>query len=186
MPPLLLGQPFAQAAHQFVETARALDGGAFLGCQQLFGQLFQPFGRDRDLIDQRLDRDVVEAGESLGEGAVEAVDMRLVLDQGGAGQVIEPLGRPIRQPGLKPGQKVQIFPQAGRHSVPAQTVEKRPEHQAIRLISTVRKMPSTARPSAWAAAYCIRSARLPPSLVARPQPIAAPRIRAAMTIMRPG
>ena len=183
MAALLLGQSLAQAAHQLLKAAGAVDGGALLGRQEFLGQLFQPVAGNCCLMDQRLDGDLVEAGKRLGKGAVETVDMGFVLDQRGAGEVIEALGPPVGQPGLNAGQQVQIFPQAGGHPVPAQTVEKGPEHQPIRDRMMVTKMPSTARAMAWAAAYCSLSASLPPCLAARTQPIAAPRRRQAITIM---
>ena len=183
---LLFGQPLAQAAHQLVEAAGGLDRGALLGGQQPLGEAFEPRGGDLRLRDQRLDRDGLEPREGFGEGAVEAVEMRLVLDQRGAGEVVEPLGRPVRQPRLHPAQQVEIFPQAGRHPVATQAVEERAEHQPIRDRMTVANRPSTVSASAWASAYCIRSARLPPSRRARAQPITAPRRKAARTIMPPG
>ena len=81
---LLLLEALFQRLHQFV-PAHLLDGGLFLGGELQLQRLAQP-----------LQRHVLgEVGQQLhplevgGEGAVELVEVRLVLDQGGARQEVE-------------------------------------------------------------------------------------------------
>ena len=128
MASLLLGEALAQLVHQGLEAARALDGGALLGGQQLLGQLFQPFAGQGGLADQGLDGDRLESREAFREGAVIAVDVAFVLDQDRAADGVEVVHRPARHPGLHRGHQVEPFPQGNRNPVAAQRVEERAEH----------------------------------------------------------
>ncbi len=85
---LLLFQAFLERFHQLV-PAHLLDGGLLLGRQLFLEHLAQPVGGDfLGEVGQHLD--ALEVG---GEGAVELVEVLLVLDQRGAGQVIEVVDR---------------------------------------------------------------------------------------------
>ena len=89
---LLLGQPLAQRLHQLVEAAQRLDLRLLLLGKGALGQLAQPV-----LGDLRLQRRVhpLKALEHMGEHPVEAVQVALVLDQGGARQVVEAVHRQV-------------------------------------------------------------------------------------------
>jgi len=53
---LLFFQTLSQRFHQFVEAAQRLDRGLFFGRQVLFGQFFQPVGRQGNGVQHVLGR----------------------------------------------------------------------------------------------------------------------------------
>src|SRR5690606_13339838 len=83
---LLLLVALLELLDQLVEPTQGLDLGLFLVGEQALELLAQPVLRD-----QRLEQlvEVLQAIEIGGEGAVELVEMTLVLDHHGAGQIVE-------------------------------------------------------------------------------------------------
>ena len=92
MAALLIAQALGEGLHQLVEAAERLDLGALFGGEMLLGELAQPIDGQVEPVDDRLDGQELQTAKGSGEDAVEAVDVALVLDQGGAGEMVEALG----------------------------------------------------------------------------------------------
>jgi hypothetical protein len=92
VPLALFLQPLAQSLHQLVEAAQRLDLGLLLVAEVTFIELAEPVLGDvrHDLVPRP---DPLDAVEHLAEHLVEAIVVLLVLDQHGAGQVVEVLDR---------------------------------------------------------------------------------------------
>ena len=178
---LLLAQAVGERLHQLVEAAHRLDLRLLLGRQMPLDELAQPVvGQvepERDLGDGQ----PLEPGEHPAEHPVEAVDLPLVLHEAGAGEEVEGLGVVERQPGVEPGEEVEVLAEADRDLRGAQLGEEPGEHQISPRRSapmvtisaaSVNRMPCTA-------AYCSLSSRSPPRATARRHPKSAPRAKAS-------
>ena len=143
---LLLAEALAQGLHQLVEAAERLDLGALLLGQVFLGELAQPVLGDGGALQDRLGGEVGEAAEDPAEDAVETVDVALVLHQGGAREIVEPLGVVEHHLGVQRRKEGQVFAQARRDPGPAQLGEEPGEHQT--------------RPSALAAMTARTAARV--------------------------
>ncbi len=125
---LLLLEALFQRLHQLVETAERLDQLLFLVGQVLFGELAQPFLRQRHRIDAALAGDRLDALEDMREHLVEPVDMALVLHQRGAGEIVEALDVIGDEIGLQPLEQRQIFAQRDGNLGGFQFEKERNEH----------------------------------------------------------
>ena len=113
VPPLLLLEALTQRVHQLVEAAERFDLGHLLRREVFFGNFSEPFVREfaGDGAGGGL-----EALEDLTENAVEAVEVALVLDEGGAAEEVEILDVVIGHAGTHGAEQRQIFCDGGRHS----------------------------------------------------------------------
>ena len=142
---LLLLEAPAQRLHQRVPAAERLDPRLFLIGEGEREVLFQPVRRQFG-GEQGLERGL-GAAEVRGEHAVEAVVVALVLDQDGAGEVVETFGRGeatrgdcplVRKTGQgdsslgKRVQQRQEFRHAHRHAGRAKHQEEADQHGAAR------------------------------------------------------
>ena len=120
---LLLFETFLQRLHQLV-PAHLLDRGLFFGAEFEFERLAQPLQRHvlRE-VGQQLD-----AFEVRREGAVELVEMRFVLDQRGAGQVVELVDRGADDAGLHRFEQRQVLLDRDLQFGRAQGVEEVDQH----------------------------------------------------------
>ncbi len=124
----LFFEAFLQRFHKLVETTQSLDLGPLFGAQMLFGELFQPVAGQIDGVQHLAHTDLLKPLEGLGEGAVELVEIALVLHHGGAGEIIETVDIVSHQPGAHAFQKGEVFAQGDRHLVGAQGIEEGQKH----------------------------------------------------------
>ena len=129
MAALLLFEAFFECFHQLVEAAQSFDLGFFLFRQMLFGHLLEPVGGDVHGLHNLLETDLVEPFKGRGKGAVELVDVALVFDHGGAGEIVERFDVVGRKTGLHAVQKAQILVQADRHAALSKCLEEGQEHR---------------------------------------------------------
>ena len=144
--PLLLLEPLLQRFQHFVQAAERLDQRFLLLGQLIFQLPAQPVvgNLGQELVPGHLD-----ALKELAEHPVEAVEVFLVLHQGGAGEVVETIYRRLRHLDFQPLQKHQELPQGDRHPGFTQFEKKRNQHEVLwsKLAGRRRSCPFTQCPS---------------------------------------
>ena len=125
MAPLLLVEALPQRLHERVPAAQCLYLCTLLRAQAPLGEFLEPIRGQ--LAREQLKR-VQGSLEMRGEGAVEAVVVRFVLDQAGTGQEIELLGIRLADAGPQRFEQTQEFGQTDRHAGLSQQKEKPNEH----------------------------------------------------------
>ena len=143
MAPLLLLEPFAQCFHQLVEPAKRLDLGTFLFGEMLFGHAAQPVLRQVERFQNGGVGDRLESLEARRKGAVETVDMTLVLHHRGARQVVEPFHVIGDEAGPHGIEKRQEFAKRNRNTRAPQGLEEGQKHQISRVITMVNTTPAS-------------------------------------------
>ena len=109
MAALLILEALAQRFHQLVKAAQRLDLGFFFIRQVFFGHFGQPLGGDIDGVQNLIKADLTQPVEAGGKGAVELVDITLILHHRHAGEVVERLDIIGCQTLFHPLQKGQEF-----------------------------------------------------------------------------
>ncbi|MNZ95141.1 hypothetical protein D3C78_1142750 [compost metagenome] len=123
---LLLGQALLEGFEQLLQAAETVELGLVLLAEKALELLAQPV-----LGDQRLERriETLQAVEVAGEGAVELVEMPLVLHQYGARQVIEGVHVGEHHLTFERLEQVEQLAQRHRHPGRAQFVEQVEQHE---------------------------------------------------------
>ena len=126
------------------QDAEAVDLRHLLGRQIGFGDQPQPFFRDfgADLLAAGRD----QALEHFGEHPVEPVELALVMNEGGAGEIIELLGLGGDHLGVHRFEQQQMLLQRGGNAPAAQRFDKADEH--VRRLSAARRR-AESPPGAW-------------------------------------
>jgi len=123
---LLLVEQLLQALHQGFEAAEFFNLVQLLGAQEFFRQLLEPF------LGQVLDRHALgrlEALEHLAEDAVEAVEVALVLHQGGAAEVVEVIDGIVGHARLHGAHEGEVLGDGGREAGRAKGQDEGREHR---------------------------------------------------------
>ena len=128
---LLLGQTLLECGHDLVPRSQRLDLGHLLGGEVFFGDQPQPFLGDvgGNLLPTRRQH----ALEDFAEHLVKPVELALVVDEAGAGEVIELLGPVggaalLDHPGVERLEQHQMLLERGRQPAAPQRLDKRDEH----------------------------------------------------------
>ena len=112
MPLLLLFQALLQRFHELFKAAQRLDLRLFLVGEELFGQGFEPVGRD---FRGETFIHLFKALEDMGEDPVELVEVALVLNEGRAGQIVEVIDVEADDLLIHRFHQHQVFAQRHRH-----------------------------------------------------------------------
>ncbi len=124
--PLLLREPLLERLHQLVPAAQRLDLRLVLGREQALELLAQPLLRDLGAdVEQR-----VHALEIGGEREVVAVELRLVLDQRGAREMVEIVDRQRDDTRLQRLEQRQELARGHRQARGLQVKEEADQHRA--------------------------------------------------------
>ena len=111
MASLLFGQAFAQFFHQLIKSTCGLDFGHFLGAEVFFSQLFQPFTRNIDGVQNLIRGNFFKPGKACRKGAIIAIKVAFILDHDGAPKQIKGVNIIGGKPRIKRLKKPKIFPQ---------------------------------------------------------------------------
>jgi hypothetical protein len=125
---LLLLEQLAQPLHELVESAHRLDRGLLLGSELALELALEPLQRHVDVYA----RDVLDALEVRAEGLVELVEVALVLDEGGARQVVELVDRVRDHVLLERLEQGQVFLDRDRQLRLTQVEEEFDQHASLR------------------------------------------------------
>ncbi len=130
MAPFLLLQTLLQLLHQLLEATDRLDARLLFRAEDAVGERTQPFLREVLRADAALPvrGERLEALEDVGEHTIERIDLGFVLDENGAGEVVEGLYVGVREAPLHRLQQRQIFAQGDRNAFLPQALEQRCEH----------------------------------------------------------
>ena len=123
--PFLLGEPLLQRLHDLVPRAERFDLGHLLGRQVKLGDAPQPFLGD---LGSKIFAAGDRAAEHLAEYPVEAVDLALVVNEGGARQIIELLGLGGDDVGIERFEQQQMLLQRSGNARLPQRLDETDEH----------------------------------------------------------
>jgi len=127
---LLLAHALSQGFHQLVEAAHGLDLRLFLIREELVGNALEPFGGN---VGDAKTFDLVQTLEHMAEDLIEAVQVLLVLHQGGPGQEVEVLHRTVDDRLVQGFHEHQVFLERHRDLGVAQLGEETHEHGRVPL-----------------------------------------------------